>query len=126
LIAFGELLLRQTEADAIEWNATDNENDFVFSGTKGSALVRQWRDYDDTVMYKLAILNSRGTEVESLHSEWESEGLPREHNETLERLWEAARRSALDIHQILESLMDEVEHPEKLNDRPGFSDEPPF
>jgi hypothetical protein len=131
LAQVGALLLRQTEAGAIEWRTTDDEEAFLYSGSKGSVLSRRYLDrQEDSWYYTLSVLNSRGTEVDKLEEDWTRDAankpLHQEHNTMLEALWNAARRSALKIDEVLDELMEEIKDPKKFASGQAFDDEPPF
>jgi hypothetical protein len=131
LAQLGDTLLKQTQAGAIEWRATDDEQAFLYRGSRGSIIVRrEWNERAERSNCFLTVLNTRGTEIESL-----GEGTVKNeqgrvvaagHNKMLRELYQHARRSALKIDEVIEGLLEEVKNPNKPVQRRQFNDEPPF
>lgn len=108
------MLLQRTRADAVTWRTTDDEDAFLYSGSKSSLIIDYFPGRDE---YELRLLNQRGTVVESLGTAWTSgvdpwdaPNQPAKWNKTLEQLHDAARRSALDIDGLLESTLADIEN----------------
>jgi hypothetical protein len=134
LIDIAELLLNQTTAGAIQWRTTDEDRTFLYSFSRGSITIRRFFDQtSEATGYALSVLNNHGTEVEELQQEWEQIPGPKggtqiveaDHNDTLRQLWATARRSALDIDELLDDLEREIKHPKDWSHK-DFKDEPPF
>lgn len=117
-------LLRRTLDDLISWGETDNEDEFIYSGTNTSVTIRR-RDTRDIVgRYVLTVMNWRGTVVDTLESAKKDLGIveqPEEWNAILYDLYEAARRSALNIETVLDDLLTELSTDEEAEPPP---DEP--
>ncbi|MEV0803929.1 hypothetical protein AB0I34_39990 [Kribbella sp. NPDC050281] len=113
--------LERTLAGQISWRTTDDEEAFLFAGAKSSLIVDKWRDSDGDLSYVLRLLNPRGTLVESLQTAYVGEPTraddpwagktfePARWNETLELLYDAARRSALDIDAVLDAALNDLD-----------------
>jgi hypothetical protein len=139
MIAMAERLLEQTLAGRISWTQADEEDEYLYSGTAGSVLVSHTvRNYD---LYSMHLLNSRGTTVESLRTVRPDDPFTPPENELLERLFDAARREALGVDSLLDTLLVDIERGSSnktstkttySNDDPwateksSYDDEPPF
>lgn len=130
LVALARRLLERTEDDRVSWSPTDKEDTFLHSGTNASVTIRSFVDRDGDRISTLTIHNSRGTEVESLRSDfseadrdqWEQEikYVPAEWNATLDALYYAARRNALKVDELLDELLSEIDNPDNEDDSPPF------
>lgn len=118
-------LLRRTLDGLISWGETDNENEFIYSGTSTSVTIRR-RDTRDIVgRYILTVMNWRGTVVDTLESAKKDLGIveqPEEWNAVLYDLYEAARRSALSIETVLDELLTELSTDEEAEPPPDESE----
>lgn len=125
LAKIAELLLKQTRSGVAAWKPTDDEGAFYYMGSKSSLFISNSEDQDGDDNVRLRILNDDGIEVGELRSAWVSRDPdpwdasqrnygPGKFNGLLEDLFEAARRSALRIDEVLDSLYQDL------------SDEPPF
>lgn len=110
-----EQLASRTQSGNIKWKKTDSEDTFLFSGSKSSVIVTKWNDRDGDPMVRVSILNSTGDEIgrlesEYLHNPWNetTRYTDGENNALLEALWESARRTALNIDEVLDSLLDDL------------------
>jgi hypothetical protein len=147
MVSLATSLLDRTRAGSIAWTATDDERRFLFSGTNTSVSITSFVDEDDDNITSLSLLNSRGTIVESLDSDFEPRAPgsgypPKSWNKVLDDLYHAARRSALNVDAMLDDLFAELDaeddDPPKVvpadrpkvvpADDPGAddSDDPPF
>jgi hypothetical protein len=104
IVEFARALLERTESNAISWARTDHKNTFSYSGTEASVNISQWYDEkleDDVIVLRL--LNSRGEAAGELRTSplLSSTTGP---NNLLQRLHESARRNALRMNDVLESL----------------------
>ena len=115
LFEIAAMLLNKTRSSALTWRATDDEDAFLYSGSKSSLIIDYNPGQDE---YELRLLNQRGTVVESLTtawevvqnpSPWEDANRPAKWNDTLMQLHDAARRSALDIDGLLDSTLADIE-----------------
>jgi hypothetical protein len=105
-------LIEQTVAGNIRWSVTDQENHYLYSGSKSSVTISfHSSNYDDDA-FIMALLNSRGTEVERLEQEWvkndEGTNIPRPWNDDLHRLYELARRAAMGIDKLLAATLADI------------------
>lgn len=108
LIEVAEALLDKTRKGEVSWRTMDDEDAFLYSGSR-SSLVIDFNSRRET--FELRLLNQRGTVVETLSTAevstptdpWASG--PAEWNDTLAHLHDAARRSALDIDGLIESTL---------------------
>lgn len=142
MLTLAENLHEATKAGKISWALTDREDKFLYAGTKSSVTIGAFTDRDGDNHSTLSLLNSRGTTVDSLESEFEARqdggyaGKP--WNDLLEDLYHAARRVAHDVDGAIDSMLDDIEKgtpspppPKNFADDPwakdaSFSDEPPF
>ncbi len=114
------VIVRSTKEGKVKWRTTDKENAFLFSGSGSSVLVQSWLDAARDQNVGVKILNASGQEVASLKSTWPDNPevdwsdpdskryLPGPNNALLEDLYESARRAALDIDGVLDSLLKDV------------------
>lgn len=122
LIQIATLLVSSTESRNINWRTTDDPEAFLFSGSGASVITSHWMDRDqDDDCYSLTVLNSGGTEVAELRSTWipvpvdpsadpwVAQGYtPGPNNRLLADLHEAARRNALHIDRVIDSLIQDL------------------
>jgi hypothetical protein len=140
--------IRQTRSGAIEWRTTDDEAAFLFSGESASLLVKKHEGrmgpmpLSTVTAYKLSVLNERGVEVESLDSTFyraqlnsdeladenapahETRWLPTDRTISLRNLWQAARRSALRVDNILDLIITEIGEAKRSSEGDQESNEP--
>jgi len=125
LVALTQKLLDKTTAGAISWQATDSENAYSYSTTRSSVLIDGKYDNDQDFVGGIEVLNDRGTAIERLRTDFETKAEVADpesrilaentryfkgpYNELIEDLFEAARRSALDIDGIIDGLMSDLE-----------------
>ena len=99
LVDLAKSLLKRTQNGSISWTATDNETVFLFSGTNTSVRISTSIDRDGDMHTILSLLNSRGTEVDSIEDGYRAAAIsgwePEDWNEVLDDLYYAARRNAL-------------------------------
>lgn len=148
-------LLKETLEGRVPWTPTDKEQEFLYSGTKSSVVISHHEDRDGDDVYTMSLLDTRGTVVEQLRSDYvPSQGAfqptmePAAWNDTLEQLHDAARREALNIDALLDGVLEDLEKgppppkppskkvaPEWNDDpwaetlkptRPTFDENPPF
>lgn len=123
-------LLEATKVGKISWALTDKENRFLYAGTSSSVTVELTTDRDGDNHTTLSLLNSRGTTVDSIQSEYEPAGPDRwtaaSWNEILDDLYYAARRVAHNVDEAIESMLTDIERGTPSPSADGYSDEPPF
>ena len=101
-----QLALKSRRGEA-SWSVTDELSQYLYSGSKSSVLVRAWVDGEGDENVYVSILNSDGLEAASVRTTFEEDGFgykPSAHNKELLALAEEARRSALKINEVLDSL----------------------
>ncbi len=111
LVGLAEQLIKRTEAGKISWSSTGDDG-FAFAGTRASVIIRS-RDKDQTHPYVFTIFE-HDIEVDSITSGWEGvgeyeSGPPFPWNDALEKLYRLARRNALDIDDLIESLLQDID-----------------
>jgi hypothetical protein len=107
LLELANRLVQSTESGQIEWKG-DQDSGFYVS-TAAGAINIQSKDRDGQQPYRLVIYDSAGTEVDSLETytyqidvdEWE----PAAWNDSLETLYETARRNALNIDKVINDIV---------------------
>lgn len=104
-------LTTATEAGQAKWQRTDTATAFTYTGATSSVVVAS-KDTDGWAPFVLTLLDSAGAEVEKVESDtrWDSEyetsfvtSTP--WNDKLEHLYTVARRSALNIDDVVDSLL---------------------
>ncbi|WP_124775748.1 hypothetical protein [Micromonospora inaquosa] len=125
-------LLAATLEGRIQWSTTDDEDQYLYAGSKSSVLIEQDLHHSRW-NHKLAILNTRGTEVESIADDWDTNSVPPQPdpvNIILEQLFDASRRQALGVDDLLDSAMHDIERgytkPVPPKPQHPFDEEPPF
>jgi hypothetical protein len=106
-------LLRRTLDGTIRWIETDRDDQYLYpASTSGVTIERFYDRNDDDNTYQLTLLNSDGKAVQELATTviqvdnvWE----PQPWNEMLERLFDAARREALGIDELIDKTLQDVE-----------------
>ena len=94
-------LLARTKSGYVPWSETAHEAHFILSFTDSSVSIarRPWEHPSDWI-YVLSVHNNLGTEIDSLR------GNPGEAaHETLENLYEEARRSALKPDKVVDNIL---------------------
>src|SRR5687767_10632840 len=69
MVDLARSMLEQTRAGNITWSQTDQENEFLFSGSKSSVTVAELGPEHGNpldVGYRISLLNTRGTPVQDL------------------------------------------------------------
>jgi len=147
MLVLAKNLLEATDQGKISWALTDEEQKFLYAGSRSSVTIESYRDRDGDNVTTLSLLNSRGTTVDSLQTDYayiedHSNAMP--WNDILEDLYHAARRVAHNVDEAIESMLVDIERgtpspqpkPKKAAEDPwaadarsfgeGASDEPPF
>jgi hypothetical protein len=116
LVEVARRALNQTQSGSMRWRSTDDDDAFIFSGSRTSLIV----DFiPRAAEYVLRVLNQNGTAIGELKSEWtlsESDdpwSTPERKaatwNSVLEGLYSAARHSALDVDAMLEATLKDLD-----------------
>ncbi|WP_433535358.1 hypothetical protein ACQPZK_25400 [Micromonospora sp. CA-249363] len=113
MVQVAQNLLQQTLEGRARWSTTDQEDAYLFSGSRSSVKIEFYEDHDEGSVCKMSLLNQRGTLVQALKTELipptgTGPYEPADWNEVLERLYDAARREALDIDDLLDSVLDDL------------------
>lgn len=105
-------LLEATNQGKISWALTDEEQKFLYAGSRSSVTIEFYKDREGDDIYILSLMNSRGTAVDSLQSEWTYEGngyTAASWNELLKDLYHAARRIAHNVDEAIEGMLIDIE-----------------
>jgi hypothetical protein len=106
LIELTKRLKAATDAGQLEWTA-EEDTAFLWTAAHGAVGVRS-RDGDGEEPYELDVFGAERQKVETLASEWTTDEQPAPWNETVARLYRAARRQALGVDRVLEDLLGEL------------------
>ncbi|WP_090850521.1 hypothetical protein [Nocardioides lianchengensis] len=104
----------RTLAGTMNWKETDDPDLFLYAGSRTSLAIDY---YPMDKHYEFRVLNDRGTVVERF-SRWPGPDEnapwiePTPEYLTLQRLHDAARRSALRIDDIIEQAFLDLDHPD--------------
>lgn len=99
-----EKLYERTRSNAIEWQTTNREDAFMYAGSGASVMIRS-QDGDGVAPWQLAIFDDRGVEAEAISTYEQGE----ERRAMLYDLYVLARRNALNINKLVDSLFKELE-----------------
>ena len=95
-------LSERTRRGSANWASSDEANTFVWSGLSSAVSIAQYRTVNATRV-RMAVVNEMGDEIDSITVDHRSEDY-----EALERLFELARRSALNVDSVLDNLLNEL------------------
>ena len=105
LLELAYTLLARSKSGAIKWVAAEGTDAFVYSGSKAAVVVRT-QDRDGQAPYLMTLYDGAGSAVEGASStdndEWHF---------VLADLYQLARRSALSIDEVLDSLLSDLGGP---------------
>jgi hypothetical protein len=101
-----EKLRAKTEEAALKWQTTADENSFRIGLGAGIVRVDRLIDNEGDERFSAAIFDRKGREVESVWG-WLSQQSADAY--FLQNLFEAARRSALDIDSLLTSMDEAID-----------------
>jgi hypothetical protein len=112
MIALAQSLLKRTTEGKIAWITTDDEKTFLYSRPGSSATISSAVDRDGDNQTVLSVHDSRGTVLQSIENEFHGDSKggyePGEWNGLLDALFFAARRSALDVGDMLDDILDDL------------------
>ena len=102
-------LLQLTRQGKVKWSATDRDNQFLFSSTKSSMLIRgTFGNYDelDEGDFALELLNRGGSVAARLEIGFEEEDVPEEtqNYQLMKELYFEVQNRALEIDTTLEDM----------------------
>jgi hypothetical protein len=101
-----EKLRVKTEAGALKWQVTADEDSFRIGLGDGIVRVGRMMDRSNDQRFSAVIFDRKGREVESIWGWLSIEGSDAEF---LQSLFEVARRSALDIDSLLSSMDEAID-----------------
>jgi hypothetical protein len=100
-------LISQTSQGRVRWSTTDRDDVFQFSTTRASMTIEPGSRQQTFV---LRVLNERGVQVEALAAS--GEPFTRDPGgRELSELYELARRQALEVDDVLDTVLDELRNP---------------
>jgi hypothetical protein len=116
LVLYAKSLLERTLDGQIEWRPTDDNSSFRFSGKNSGAIIHEADDMfavRGRKQYTLSILNSDGISVADLETDTpnrlENTSRPAaDWNDDLEELFNAAKRIALKVDEVLKVAFDDL------------------
>lgn len=115
LVQYARQLLASTLDGRVEWKTTERERRFHFAGTQTGAYIENVDDHfalNDRRSYMLSLLNKDDVAVAELKSKWSSQlGMDTRSaawNETLEELYNAAKRIAYNVDEVLKAAFKEL------------------
>jgi hypothetical protein len=147
MVKLAESLLAGTRSRKVAWTPTDNDDKFLCTGTRSSVTIESFVDRDGDRISVLSLLNSHGSVVDSLQSEFVSSGssyTAESWNKPLDDLFYSARRVAYSVDDAIDGLLDDIEKgisapgpwqrrrsvpkpdPDPWSSESDYSDEPPF
>ncbi len=123
LVDVASTLFRRTVDGTIAWTTTEKGDRFLYTGTNTSVWIEGRIDRDGDWTGVLTILDSNGNVADTLQTEFpqvpqlipvlSSPSTYRDApwNKILRRLHDAARRKALDVDAVIDSLMGDLAEP---------------
>ena len=98
-------LLDKTQAEKVIWEPTASENVYLANFSKYAVSVRLV-PYDETIPdYVLSLLNEDGVDIETKTARRKGE----ENYEELEQLFNLARRSAYNVEEGIDTILEALE-----------------
>lgn len=112
----------RTENGSLSWAETDDPDLFLYSGSRTALMIESEANQN---LYRFKVLNDRGRVVEEV-SRWRGQLTgnadpwddPNVEYEALKKLYESARRSALQVDATIEQAFQDLDAP--ANDEPPF------
>lgn len=111
MVNLADELRERTKSGRIAWKETDDPTVFLYSGSSSSVEVDSWVT-SGRPRVALRLRNSSGAEVDALNLTYENDfATPGNESafELLEELHELARRSALNVDEVIDSLLRDLE-----------------
>lgn len=96
-------LLERTDAGGVRWEKTADEQTFRIGLGEGVIRINRSRDHEGDYLYTASLLNAELQEVESA-SVWNVTTSRSPDTAFLPDLFESARRSALNVSALLDSI----------------------
>jgi hypothetical protein len=113
ILALAYNLHEAAMAGKISWTLTDDEDKFLYAGTRSSVTIEEFSDRYFSNRIALCLLNSEGTIVDSIRSELVTDEsgaeVPAPWNQKLDELFYTARRVAHKADEALESMLADIE-----------------
>jgi hypothetical protein len=114
LLQLAERVIAETNQGKVTWRGSNDLTSFSFTTAQGSVIVNSL-DGDGQAPYRLSILNTEGTAIESVESVWDTNAgppaPPAPWNALLQTLYETARSSAVSLDDVIDGILREIEHP---------------
>ena len=113
MVELADRILQRTLESGIRWVETDVDDQYLYPASTSGVLIERREDYNEGISYQLTLLNDDGKAVQELHQGTErdeaGDPAPASWNETLERLFDAARREALGIDSLLDKTLKDID-----------------
>ncbi len=106
-------LIFHTQAGNVQWQTTDDEEKFIYSGSRSSIVVDSATNRTPQP-YWFQILNQRGVVIEEVETSDDDPSISTDLNNAVIRLYGLAARSALQVDVAIDSVLKE------LNELPPF------
>jgi len=103
IVVLARALATATTVDDVQWEVEDADT-FVWKRVEGTVTIGS-RDADGEPPYEITIYNGGRVKVDQLTSQLLPNDEPAPWNEALADLYRAARRKALDVDELIETLI---------------------
>ncbi len=121
MVELAERVLQRTLDNEIRWVETDREEQYLYPASNSGVTIERFEDQFDGELFQMTLLNASGKSVQELSSGTVSVEQnvrePAPWNSTLERLYDAARREALGIDNLLDQTLRDVDQGVSKTDR---------
>ena len=113
LLELAEQLIKRTEDGKVTWESTGDDG-FAFAGTRASVVIRS-KDKDQAHPFIFSLFEGDvlvDTLASGFHGSEDFEdirGAPYAWNDTLEKLYYNARRSALKLNELAASILHDID-----------------
>jgi hypothetical protein len=113
MVELAERLLQRTLDNGIRWIDTDHDDQYLYPASTSGVTIERLEDQYEGTTFQLTLLNADGKAVQELSTESVASATgdaePASWNAILERLFDAARREALGIDNLLDKTLQDVE-----------------
>lgn len=101
-------LIEKTESGKVTWNKTVSMNRYLANFSQNAISIKRFPSEleEDRTHYIFSLLNGDGEEIESKYTEWPGR---RTDYRNLEKLFNLARRSAQNVEENIDSLLQTLE-----------------
>ena len=110
LVTLAKELLDRTKKGLASWEPADPDGSAFFLTTTRAQIVIESMEHDGEPSFRLALLSHEDTEVDSIE-QFTREGddfIRNDWSELLVQLFAAARRNALKVDEVVNSVFDEL------------------